>query len=111
MDYKQKLLDQRWQQKKSAIQIRDKFTCRKCGDKNSTVHVHHRQYIHGRDPWDYPDNLLVLLCAKCHEQEESCADVIKEMAYTLRYWGYFNTDIKDEINRLIELKIKEGKNG
>lgn len=108
--YAEKLLDARWQQRKTAIQIRDEFTCQKCKVKGLVVHVHHRHYIMGRDPWDYPDDLLILLCAKCHKEEEDCADIITEMAKVLHSYGYFNTEIRDEINRLIESKISE-KNG
>jgi hypothetical protein len=103
--YAEKLLDNRWQQRKTSIQIRDQFQCQKCQAKNETVHVHHRYYIPGRDPWDYPDNLLILLCAKCHKEEEQAADVIKEMAPALQYHGYFNTEIRDFVNKLIESKI------
>lgn len=108
--YHEKLLDSRWQQRKTSIQIRDQFQCQKCKVKDQTVHVHHRHYLHGRDPWDYPDALLVLLCAKCHKEEEECAEVIKQMAPVLHHYGYFNTEIKDAINKLIESKISP-KNG
>jgi hypothetical protein len=77
--------------------------------KGPTVHVHHRHYITGRDPWDYPDNLLVLLCVKCHKEEEDAAEVIKEMAPALHNYGYFNTEIVAEINKLIESKMKDVK--
>jgi hypothetical protein len=34
--------------------------------------VHHRIYISKKEPWDYPDDLLVTLCEGCHilEREE-----------------------------------------
>lgn len=106
--YQEKLLDGRWQQRKTSIQIRDQFTCQKCKVKdNSTVHVHHRHYITGRDPWDYPDDLLVLLCERCHKEEEACAEVCVKLAESLHYYGYFNTDIRDIINKLIAEKTKK----
>lgn len=109
--YAEKLLDQRWQQRKTSIQIRDQFTCQKCGAKNETVHVHHRHYIGGRDPWDYPDELLVLLCKKCHKEEEECSGIIYDLAQALHQFGYFNTEIRDEINKLIESKISQNGKG
>lgn len=109
--YASKLLDQRWQQRKSAIQIRDNFTCKKCGCKDQTVHVHHRHYLHGREPWEYPDELLVLLCSRCHKEEEEAASVLVDMAPVLHHYGYFNTEIRDIINKLIESRtINAGQN-
>ena len=109
--YSQKLQDVNWQKKKNEIQIRDQFTCQKCGDKENMVDVHHRHYLKDRDPWDYPNQLLVLLCRKCHQEEEDCKEVVNEMLPSLHYWGYFNTDIRDIINNLIQSKIPEMKNG
>lgn len=109
--YSEKLQDARWQQMKSSIQIRDEFTCQKCKRDRHTLppgvmlHVHHRHYLTGRDPWDYPDNLLVLLCAECHHEEEECAEVLKELVPALHNFGYFNTEIRDEINKLIESRM------
>jgi hypothetical protein len=108
--YAEKLLDNRWQQRKSAIQIRDQFTCQKCKAKDKTVHVHHRHYQHGWEPWDYPDDLLVLLCSDCHKEEEECAEILTEMAKVLHRYGFFNTEIRDFVNNLIESKTSE-KNG
>lgn len=51
----------------------------------------------------------MLLCAKCHKEEEQAAEVIKEMAPVLHHYGYFNTEIRDEINKLIESKMKYAK--
>lgn len=56
--YQEKLLDQRWQQRKTSIQIRDQFTCQKCKVKDQTVHVHHRHYLAGRDQRKQPQKLL-----------------------------------------------------
>lgn len=104
--YREKLLDPKWQQRKSAIQIRDKFTCQKCGNKNETLSVHHRHYIKGRQPWDYPDNLLVLLCATCHKEEEDYADIGENILPVLHQYGFFNSDIKNILNKLIDEKLK-----
>ncbi len=67
--YLQKLRDPRWQKMRLKIMERDEFTCKICGDKKNTLHVHHRWYRRGADPWDYPETALVTLCAKCHERE------------------------------------------
>ena len=67
--YAEKLRDPRWQKKRLEIFERDDWKCRNCGDTTSTLHVHHRRYAKGRDPWDYDERELVTLCEECHEVE------------------------------------------
>lgn len=108
--YSEKLRSPLWQRKRLEIMGRDLFACQKCGDKdNKTLHVHHRHYLPGREPWDYPHELLVTLCETCHQQEESCANLGPELINTLHFWGYFNTEIRDELNKLIEVRIAKSK--
>lgn len=71
-DYSKKLLDPRWQKKRLEILSRDKFTCQMCGDKETTLHVHHKRYKSNTDPWDYQNFSLVTLCSTCHEEEKEC---------------------------------------
>lgn len=71
MNYREKLLDPRWQKKRLEILQRDEFKCCDCGETSETLHVHHRYYVNGRDPWRYPDFSMVTLCATCHEYERS----------------------------------------
>ena len=106
MSYSELLKDPRWQKVKTEIQLRDNFTCQKCGAKNKTVNVHHRHYLTARMPWDYPRHLLILLCVDCHKEEESCNDILKELVPCLHVCGYFNTEIRDAVNKLIDLKSK-----
>ena len=63
--YRKLLKDDRWNQRRMEIMRRDGFRCRRCGAK-SKLNVHHRWYIYGRQPWQYPDRCLVTLCEKCH---------------------------------------------
>ena len=72
--YSEKLKDPRWQKKRLKILNRDKFTCKLCGDTETTLHVHHKEYISGNDPWDYPNKLLVTICGHCHN-ELSCSNL------------------------------------
>lgn len=69
MTYSEKLLDPRWQRRRLEILSRDDFTCRHCESKTRTLHVHHRYYITGREPWEYPDVALETLCTDCHGME------------------------------------------
>lgn len=66
MTYSEKLKDPRWQRKRLEILERDDFTCRDCGDKDSTLHVHHCLYIRDNEPWDYDAKELRTLCEICH---------------------------------------------
>jgi 5-methylcytosine-specific restriction endonuclease McrA len=110
MNYSEKLLDPRWQKKRLEILGRDMFECRICHSTDKTVHVHHRHYIKGREPWDYPNDLLVTLCHVCHKKEEDAAGSAEEILNTLHHWGYFNFEITDVLNRMINKKIQEKKN-
>ena len=69
--YSIKLKDPRWQKKRLKILERDGWACQLCDDSESTLVVHHRRYLPGTEPWDYPDHLLVTLCEDCHESERS----------------------------------------
>lgn len=67
-EYQNKLQDIRWQKLRVEILLRDNWTC-KCGKTDRTVHVHHKKYIHGLEPWEYPLNDLETLCWACHKNE------------------------------------------
>jgi hypothetical protein len=71
MNYKELLKDPRWQRKRLEILQRDDFTCRQCGSKENTLHVHHHYYTKGKSPWDYDNRVLVTLCDECHYTEET----------------------------------------
>jgi hypothetical protein len=64
-----KLRDPRWQKKRLEILSRDEWMCQSCFDSESTLVVHRRRYLAGRDPWDYPDSLLITLCEECQKRE------------------------------------------
>jgi len=67
--YAKKLRDPRWQKKRLQVLERDSFKCQACLATKKPLHVHHRIYVRGRDPWDYPSCSLVTLCEDCHEHE------------------------------------------
>lgn len=65
--YSEKLKDPRWQKKRlKAFESAD-WECSCCKDKSSPLHVHHKQYIKGREPWQYDIDQLEVLCEKCHQ--------------------------------------------
>lgn len=69
MTYAEKLRHPNWQKVRLDIMNRDKWCCIKCGDSNSSLQVHHKIYIKGRDPWQYNFTDLETLCFRCHEKE------------------------------------------
>ena len=68
--YSDKLKSPQWQKKRLEIFSRDNWACVKCGDTETTLHVHHKEYINGNDPWDYDSCVFATLCEHCHQQIE-----------------------------------------
>jgi hypothetical protein len=102
--YSEKLKDPRWQKKRLEILQRDGFNCCICGDENSTLHVHHRYYINGRDPWDYDDNILTTLCDGCHTFEHECEYSANNLINILKYSGFYNSDIEELAKVFLQIR-------
>lgn len=79
MTYSQILKNPKWQKKRLEILQRDDFTCQKCFDTETTLHVHHCYYRTGKKPWEYENTSLVTLCEDCHAEET-------ELFYDQRNW-------------------------
>ncbi len=109
--YIEKLKDPRWQRRRLDILNRDDFTCQKCFDKETTLHVHHRWYKSGKEPWEYPDDILVTLCEKCHEEEEWAKDDQRLIRNAFLICGYYNTDLDQLATNLIYCIGELGKDG
>jgi 5-methylcytosine-specific restriction endonuclease McrA len=68
-----------WRKQSKRVQKRDNYTCQACGRKKSDIkclnghHVYRlRSWIEdGNEPEDYPDELVVPLCEKCHPSTDS----------------------------------------
>ena len=69
MTYSEKLKDPRWQRKRLEMMQRDDFKCVSCSSEDKTLHVHHKYYVSGREPWDYPPCAYATMCWHCHEIE------------------------------------------
>ena len=67
MAYSDLLKDPRWQRKRLEVLQRDDFTCRWCGSKTETLHIHHGYYAKGRRPWEYNNESLWTVCEGCHD--------------------------------------------
>ena len=57
--YAEKLRDPRWQRMRLKVFERDDWTCTSCGDSKTTLHVHHKLYEPGKEPWEYPLECLL----------------------------------------------------
>lgn len=68
--YSEKLKHPKWQKKRLEIMQRDNFTCRICGDTETTLNIHHLKYINSANPWDIDDEYLITLCEHCHKEVE-----------------------------------------
>ena len=64
MKYKEMLRDPRWQRKRLEILQRDEWSCNRCGDSESELHVHHKSYA--GTPWGVADDELETVCSNCH---------------------------------------------
>lgn len=67
LNYREQLLDPRWQKKRLEIFERDGWKCVSCRAADKTLHVHHLRYERGRPPWEGHDRSKITLCADCHE--------------------------------------------
>lgn len=76
-NYSEKLKSPKWQKKRLEILNRDDFTCCKCGDKDTELHVHHLKYK--VEPWDVPNEDLETLCKHCHKFLEFVVDILKRI--------------------------------
>lgn len=75
--YTRKLQDPRWQKRRLEVFDKARWLCSGCGSGDKTLHVHHRDYVWGRDPWDYPDDTLECLCSECHEDATYAQKTLK----------------------------------
>ncbi len=39
------------------------------------LHIHHKYYIKGQKPWEYKDEVLITLCADCHQKKHSTSSI------------------------------------
>jgi len=65
MKYSEQLQQPEWKAKRIEILNRDGNCCTSCGC-NKGLHVHHKKYIKGKQPWEVPNSYLITLCHKCH---------------------------------------------
>ena len=63
--------------------------CKNCCSVDKTLVVHHKKYIKGRLPWEYPNNLLITYCENCHTIKHSGLSFIKyrwKLIFLCDFW-------------------------
>ena len=105
MTYADKLKDPRWQKKRLEILERDEWTCKRCMDSESTLHIHHLSYKREKDPWDYENDNFLTLCESCHEHEYSTRPEYEKMLLNiLKQRGFLADDIYGLVKGLLDFK-------
>jgi 5-methylcytosine-specific restriction endonuclease McrA len=105
MTYAEKLKDPRWQKKRLEVMERDDFKCQLCNDNTTTLHIHHKSYDFGKDPWDYNLDNFNTLCIPCHELEELAKNKLKELILRIEKQGTFKHKIVMEFYNNVYLKL------
>ena len=77
--YSNLLKDPRWQKVRLKKLEAAEWQCQLCYDTETTLSVHHKRYVKGRQPWEYEDHELVVLCQPCHELEHESKDLRSEL--------------------------------
>ena len=68
-----------WQKKRLEVLEAAEFTCERCSDSESQLHVHHKRYVKGRKIWDYDRTELAVLCDSCHSEVHAEKEVIQSL--------------------------------
>lgn len=109
MTYAEKLKTQEW------IEFRSKFIswrkeydlpamCENCGKPDGKyLHVHHKRYTKGKEPWEYPFSDLSLLCRDCHDDIHELEHRLRNFALTVKVHECFEfhtlLDLLEEIQK------------
>lgn len=73
--YRDLLLDPRWQKMRLKKLEAAEWRCEQCYCEETTLSVHHKRYVKGRQPWEYPEHELVVLCQPCHQAEHEAKEL------------------------------------
>lgn len=83
MTYAEKLRDPRWKEFRQAAFIFHGPFCTNCGSEyrsiDESIHVHHKRYINGKEPWEYHMSDVSVLCWECHKDIHDCENKWRDM--------------------------------
>lgn len=88
--YYEKLKSPQWQKKRLEILNEHGFSCESCCIDSEQLHVHHKIYKKGLDPWDYPSYNYAVLCDSCHKQAHETIDTMNELIGVLPIDGHLS---------------------
>jgi len=71
INYSDLLQSPKWQKKRLDVLNLRGFKCEECGNEDKQLHVHHSRYIKGRKPWEYDNDIFMVLCCDCHDKIHS----------------------------------------
>lgn len=92
-EYQKKLADPRWQKKRLEIFNRDNWTCQHCKDTTTQLEIHHTDYWPGKEPWEYPGDMLITVCRNCHQVEQARFKYENDLITALRAKGFHAMEI------------------
>lgn len=113
MKYSEQIKSPKWQKRRLDILNRDEFTCQQCGNKELTLHVHHKQYRKNASIWEYENWELTTLCEKCHSDTHKEIKPIKKKIPErfIKYLEYLNEGDLEDLGYFIYLINLYAKNG
>ena len=110
----------KWRQLADELKRSRGNKCEKCASPKQ-LEVHHKEYIQFREVWDYPRDLLQVLCFRCHKKEhkrafkvcsysECRSDIESRYEYCFQHYIQIQKDNKKAAEgKLRELKIDKKK--
>lgn len=98
----------KWQEKRLKVMDEAGFKCLICGDKDSTLNVHHISYLKNRDPWEYENNELVCLCEGCHAEMHATEDRLKEALHLYKVFSYQTVQGLEELIGYLTASTQDG---
>lgn len=110
MNYTEQIKSPNWQRKRNEILNLRGYKCEQCGDTQTQLHVHHRFYIKGRMIHEYDNDVLQVLCEKCHSEvhnKKENIDFKKYMEYEDIIEHFKNYDKNSLETVVFALKILE----
>lgn len=107
IEYSGKLQDPRWQKKRLEVFQRDNWTCQCCGSKTTQLEIHHVDYWDGKQPWEYPNDMLLTACRTCHGSEQIRFKHEKYLLQALKQNGFMANDLLALSTMLTHRNFKE----
>jgi hypothetical protein len=112
MKYSEQIKSAKWQKRRLDILNRDEFTCQECGNKELTLHVHHKQYRKNASIWEYENWELTTLCEKCHsDTHEKLITKKEEYVKLIELLDKFSEEEKKGLLSLLDSICRYTRNG